>query len=131
MSYGLAASDRQWQWQWPDLYTFSNTDTNVELGQQLLCHGEWNANNTRCIRKHILSTDASGSAAPVEGVQVRLGSHFGSAIRFALHLVQIHPGMQEVVGNAKNGAPTCYVRIGYTYTRVYLFHWWKWATASK
>ena len=75
MSYGLAASDRQWQWQWPDLYTFSNTDTNVELGQQL-CHGEWNANNTRCIRKHILSTDASGSA-PLEGVHA-------SAIRFAL-----------------------------------------------
>jgi len=83
MSYGLAASDRQWQWQWPDLYTFSNTDTNVELGQQLLCHGEWNANNTRCIRKHILSTDdASGSAAmgckcdKVHTLGVRLGSHF-------------------------------------------------------
>jgi hypothetical protein len=58
-------------------------------------------------------------------MQVRLGSHFESAIRFALHLVQIHPGMQEVSGNAKNGAPTCYVSIGYTYTRVYLFHWWK------
>ena len=65
-----------------------------------------------------MSTDASGSAAPVEGVQVRLGSHFGSAIRFALHLVQIHPGMQEVVGNAKNGAPTCYVRIGYIHKSV-------------
>ena len=44
-------------------------------------------------------------------MQVRLGSHFESAIRFALHLVQIHPGMQEVSGNAKNGAPTCYVSI--------------------
>ena len=32
---------------------------------------------------------------------MRLCSHFESAIRFALHKVQIHPGMQEVSGNAK------------------------------
>ncbi len=47
---------------------------------------------------------------------MRLGSHFESAIRFALHLVQIHPGIQEVSGNAKSGVPTCYVSFGYTYT---------------
>ena len=78
MSYGLALSDKkwQWQWQWPDLYKFINTDTNVVLGQQV-CHGEWNSNNTRCIRKHILSTDASGNAPLEEGVHA-------SAIRFAL-----------------------------------------------
>ncbi len=40
------------------------------------------------------------------------------------------PGMQEAPGNVKNGAPTCYVSIGYTCIRVYLFHCWKGATAS-
>ena len=31
-------------------------------------------------------------------MQVRLGSHFESAIRFALHLVQIHRGVMLVLG---------------------------------
>ena len=36
------------------------------------------------------------------------------------------PGMQEVLGDANNGAPTCYVCIGYTCIRVYLLQCWKW-----
>ena len=65
--------------------------------------------NTSCLQMHL---------------EVHSRGDVSAAIRFALHLLEIHPGMQEVSDNAKNGAPTCYISIGYTYIRVYLFHWW-------
>ena len=79
-------------------------------------------------------------------LKVRSKSHLSeSAIKIALnctylkvrsksHLTLNHQlnwgcGLGIFLAHPQN-SPTCYVSIGYTCTRVYLFHWWKWATAS-
>ena len=79
-------------------------------------------------------------------LKVRSKSHLSeSAIKIAVnctylkvrsksHLTLNHQlnwgcGLGIFLAHPQN-SPTCYVSIGYTCTKVYLFHWWKWATAS-